>query len=524
METKNTSKTEIKKKNEKWQRLTYHKCCNGRFDANALFLIIGIILIFFPWIIRLSFEDKTNANYYVTITYLILNGYLIFCLLFAMFCFFWYLVKVLQFKDKNYAPFITPDTKHIVQILWYNEPISIIEETIDYIKQSQFMVITDKIIIAIAFEDVTKDIELKQQHITNKYGEYFLDIIYTIHPSELPNNTRGACSNVTWSTKEIYKYLVEKDGDSFNDKQYILTKFDSDTLMHPKYLASLEYHYLNALKMNNGKCDTIFVPKLCYEYSLNNRYWFVGALARFRMFFYNWVNFLDWTIVTVYSIPLNLHNMGGFQCPYNAFEEYITWLKYSIFNDDAIKVRVIPHYIVNGPTVGDTLKQEIHEMGVQYARWSMQHAQAYGVILKYLFTGNLSIKNVFKIFMRYTSFLVGFLFLNSFAIFIFISHAIYMNYYFGISSLLHGGLAMMSFSIFWGTNMLVTLFVAVTPRYFIKNEIIWLSEERKKSTLKPVCLMLVEMLLVLVPVSIGNVYTVKKYFDGIMYGQSAYGH
>ena len=59
----------------------------------------------------------------------------------------------------------------------------------------------------------------------DKYDEYFCDIIFTIHPSNIPNNTRGTCSNVAWSTKQTYKYLLNKVGkENFNDKEYLLTK------------------------------------------------------------------------------------------------------------------------------------------------------------------------------------------------------------------------------------------------------------------------------------------------------------
>eukprot|EP01083_Nonionella_stella_P025747 70916_1 len=483
-------------KQEKWNKFAHNKCCSGRCGSNVLYLVIGCVLIFYPWVITTTFNDHADAMQNVTWFYVVMNGVMTTISVFCVFCFVWYMIKVMKFKDFDYSPFITQSqTKHIMQILWYNEPCAMIEETIDYIKGSQFIDTSEKVVLVIAFEDRSPDIEAKKQRILHRYGEYFMDIYFTIHPSGLPNNTRGACSNVAWSTRQIYKYLMKKEGEGFNAKDYLLTKFDTDTLIHPRYLASLEYHYLKEKDTN-----TIFVPRLCYEYGLNDRYWFVGALARWRMYVYNYVNFLDYYVITIYTIPLHLHYIGGFQCPFNLSEEPITWLKYSLFIGDACNIRVVPHYIVNGTTVGATLKQEIDELGKQHARWIIGCAQFFDIIINYLLSCNLSTKNVCKIFVRHGVLLIPFLWYNTFAIYILISHSIHIAIHFGVSRYSNEGA---SFVLSWGIAMVSFCLSGVSP-YLIKNDIIWLSEERKKSTIKPMYLVLIEMFFSIIAVAIGN--------------------
>ena len=115
------------KKQKEWENLTYDKCCHGRCDAHVLFLIIGFILIFYPWIVTFTFNDSIQANYNIFIFYFIILNLI--CgggILLNIFAFFWYFKKIIKFQNFDYSHFIDSNTntnkknkiKHIIQILW----------------------------------------------------------------------------------------------------------------------------------------------------------------------------------------------------------------------------------------------------------------------------------------------------------------------------------------------------------------------------------------------------------------------
>eukprot|EP01083_Nonionella_stella_P291061 990466_1 len=116
-------------KQEKWNKFAHNKCCSGRCGSNVLYLVIGCVLIFYPWVITTTFNDHADAMQNVTWFYVVMNGVMTTISVFCVFCFVWYMIKVMKFKDFDYSPFITQSqTKHIMQILWYNEPCAMIEE------------------------------------------------------------------------------------------------------------------------------------------------------------------------------------------------------------------------------------------------------------------------------------------------------------------------------------------------------------------------------------------------------------
>eukprot|EP00485_Elphidium_margaritaceum_P009682 CAMPEP_0202709340 /NCGR_PEP_ID=MMETSP1385-20130828/21472_1 /ASSEMBLY_ACC=CAM_ASM_000861 /TAXON_ID=933848 /ORGANISM="Elphidium margaritaceum" /LENGTH=458 /DNA_ID=CAMNT_0049368587 /DNA_START=55 /DNA_END=1428 /DNA_ORIENTATION=+ len=443
----NSIEQEIRQKQETWENLTFFKYCNGRFDGNIIYLVMGALLVLFPWIVALYIDNAQTVTSVTLIFYSVVYTYMFTLAVLSVFTFALHVRKVMSFKDFDYCANGTVRNeqdedsfiKHVVQILWYNEPWPVIEQTIAYVQLSKYMETSRKVIIVIAFEEKTSDMEHKKWLVSSKFRSAFADILYTVHPSGLSNHVVGTCSNVAWSTREVYKCLQQRDGDEFDDAAYLVTKLDTDTLIHPKYLASLEYNYLHACRLGVVGVHTIFVPLMCYEYALNECYWFVAAFAQWRTYYQHLLQFLGgWSAVaSVYSLPLRLHFLGGFQCPFNVSEDSIVWLKYSIFTGRRLPVQVIPHYTVLGSTVGDTWAQALAAMGEQQRRWSMGEAQLTGILGKYTFSGHFSFEFIVFLFLIPITALVPALFSVSFGMLALASHFAHIVCWFGTQSLLH---------------------------------------------------------------------------------------
>lgn len=77
----------------------------------------------------------------------------------------------------------------------------------------------------------------KAQKLIMKYHEQFLNISFTLHPSNREGEIRGKSSNVAWAAREMYRRC---DG---NHSEYLITVMDADTCFAQDYFASLSYHY-----------------------------------------------------------------------------------------------------------------------------------------------------------------------------------------------------------------------------------------------------------------------------------------
>ena len=136
-ETKEIEMTaKCKTKQKQWEDITYHKCFDHKLDGPFWFLFFGVFVVFYPWFVTALSSNEPN----LTIFYGIIHGIIILNTAIAILTGMYYLHKVIKFHTFDYGKVLNTNDaqelkiKHIVQILWYNEPVSIIEETIDYIK------------------------------------------------------------------------------------------------------------------------------------------------------------------------------------------------------------------------------------------------------------------------------------------------------------------------------------------------------------------------------------------------------
>lgn len=164
------------------------------------------------------------------------------------------------------------DKRHLIFLTLYNESWEIVKTGIESIKKACYD--KEKFIIVIAGEEKTKEHCEKIYHqVKNEFDEYFFDIVFTLHPTNLPDEIPGKGSNLHYSESELKKYIDQK---SWNYADIIATIFDIDTICHPNYFAYLVYTYIK----HPNPTRTSFQPIALY----NNNLWNSPAILRIMAF------------------------------------------------------------------------------------------------------------------------------------------------------------------------------------------------------------------------------------------------
>jgi hypothetical protein len=113
----------------------------------------------------------------------------------------------------------------VVTINCYKEPVELIIRSIDTLAVQSDV---NRISAVIRFEDRTPDVHTKCQRWQNHYAQAeFRDLIFTIHPSGLPNEIPGKFFNANYALRTAIEQLKWNEKD--NDKQILIPTCDADS-------------------------------------------------------------------------------------------------------------------------------------------------------------------------------------------------------------------------------------------------------------------------------------------------------
>jgi hypothetical protein len=162
--------------------------------------------------------------------------------------------------------------RHVVFLTVYNETWDIIEGAVASVAASVYDPRVFTIVIAGEERqgDHCRDIF---QKVEERFGDAFGHIIFTLHPSNLPDEIPGKGSNLHYSETEVKKYI---DRQGWKYEEVIVTVFDIDTVCHPHYFSYLTYVY--ATHPNPTKSS--YQPIALY----NNNMWESPSVLRVMAF------------------------------------------------------------------------------------------------------------------------------------------------------------------------------------------------------------------------------------------------
>ncbi|MBU2472762.1 glycosyltransferase family 2 protein [Patescibacteria group bacterium] len=181
-----------------------------------------------------------------------------------------WLEKVKSVKNKDWQ-----DVYHLVILPFYNESFEVARETFQAIINSDYP--KDKIIVVLGAEEragqPAQDIA---QRIKEEFGDQFYKFLITTHPQDIVGELAGKAANITWMAKQAKKDIIDACPAGRDKKipyeNIVVSCFDIDTQIFPKYFSCLTYYYLTAEKPT----QTSYQPIPVY----NNNIWEAPSISR----------------------------------------------------------------------------------------------------------------------------------------------------------------------------------------------------------------------------------------------------
>ena len=144
---------------------------------------------------------------------------------------------------------------HLVILAMYKEPLEIVRESFQSLLESDWP--NERMIVVLTYEEKGKpESEKVGRAIRKEFKDKFFKLLVTCHPKNLPGEMAGKGSNETWGAKKAKKEII--DPLKIPYQNIIISSFDVDTEVFPKYFSCLAYHYLTA--KNPTRCSFQPIP------------------------------------------------------------------------------------------------------------------------------------------------------------------------------------------------------------------------------------------------------------------------
>ncbi|NYB27172.1 MAG: glycosyltransferase family 2 protein [Methanobacteriaceae archaeon] len=262
--------------------------------------------------------------------------------------------------------------KYVLIYPVYNEGLETIEPSVAGWADSD--VDTQKISFVVAIEEKHAQQCIEYfEYIKQKYGHYFREIIYYVHPANIKGEVMGIKGgNINWATRHFVQKIKERGEDS---KDYLLFTFDCDQIPHKKYMSAITYKFLSS-KNRYHKFYSSAV------HTFNNNLWRVPALVRVFSTSLTLVVLHGWTVLkkskdtwSSYAVSLKTVEDVNYWCP-------------DIENDDTAfywnaKVRFDGDFSgeeVYIPTYNDAVENESY-VKTHRSLYNQQHRWGWGIIV-----------------------------------------------------------------------------------------------------------------------------------------------
>lgn len=158
---------------------------------------------------------------------------------------------------------------HLIILPMYRESLAIVQETFLSLEKSDYP--KDKMIVVLSCEErAEEETEETVQIIKNEFENNFFKFFVTWHPANLAGEIAGKGSNETWAAKKVKEKII--DSLRIPYQNIIVSSFDIDTCVYPKYFSCLTYNYLTTV----NPCKSSFQPIPLYI----NNIWQAPILSR----------------------------------------------------------------------------------------------------------------------------------------------------------------------------------------------------------------------------------------------------
>ncbi|MEX0877678.1 MAG: glycosyltransferase family 2 protein [Candidatus Spechtbacterales bacterium] len=133
------------------------------------------------------------------------------------------------------------DIWHLVILPMYTESFEIVDGSFESLLDTDWP--KEKMIVVLATEERAGEHALDvAARIEKKYGDKFYKIFVTRHPEGLPGEVAGKGSNETWAAKRVKEEVLDTHNIPYDN--ILVSTFDVDTVVYPRYFSCLSYHFL----------------------------------------------------------------------------------------------------------------------------------------------------------------------------------------------------------------------------------------------------------------------------------------
>lgn len=147
------------------------------------------------------------------------------------------------------------DIYHLIVLPMYKEDLRIVRETFKALLSSQYP--REKMIVVLATEERGgKEVKNVVESIIREFGDKFYKFLVTVHPQNIPGEVAGKGSNETWAGRQVKEKIIDVLGIPYEN--IIVSCFDIDAQVFPKYFSCLTYYYLTS--KNPIKCSYQPIP------------------------------------------------------------------------------------------------------------------------------------------------------------------------------------------------------------------------------------------------------------------------
>ena len=130
---------------------------------------------------------------------------------------------------------------HLIVFPTYQEPFEILRESFVALLKADYP--KDKMIVVLGLEERAGDLaQVVAKKIQEEFASHFFKLLITWHPTGLPGEIPGHGSNEAWAAKKAKELIIDPLGIPYQN--IIVSSFDADTQVFPKYFSCLTWHYL----------------------------------------------------------------------------------------------------------------------------------------------------------------------------------------------------------------------------------------------------------------------------------------
>ncbi|MFH1181223.1 MAG: hypothetical protein V1705_02335 [bacterium] len=130
---------------------------------------------------------------------------------------------------------------HLVVLPMYKEGLEIVMGTMEALVNSDYP--KDKMIVALAIEErAGRGAKEIAEIVSREFGGKFYRFLVTCHPQNITGEIAGKGSNETWAGRQVKEKIIDPLAIPYEN--VIVSCFDIDTRVYPRYFSCLSFHYL----------------------------------------------------------------------------------------------------------------------------------------------------------------------------------------------------------------------------------------------------------------------------------------